>query len=296
MIGVIGDVMIDEYIYGSSTRQSPESSEAPVVVLTDKKRVIGGAGNTALNILHLEAEVELFTSCESGGRTENLLSMYDLNYTTTSNKSADIIKTRIYSNGCYIARLDKEEPVVHNEQELVDKLFAKNPSLIVISDYGKRTISNPETIIAKANSLGIKVLVDTKSNLTKYKGAFLIKPNLKEFIEWAGLDLPDDQEEAINKLTNQILNTARAVLEVENLVITIGDQGCIHVDSYGAKKYATLPNKAIDVTGAGDSFIAGLAVALEEGKGIKRAINFANKVASIAVTKKGTHYVKRNEI
>lgn len=296
MIGVIGDVMVDEYIYGSSTRQSPESAQAPVIIVTDKKRVIGGAGNTALNILYLDADVELFTSCEHNGRTHNLLSMYDIEYTTTSNLAIDIVKTRVYCNGQYIARIDKEEPVKHNEQELVDKLFQKNPSMIVISDYGKNTVSKPDQIIDRANKLNIKVLVDTKSSLSKYKGAYLIKPNLKEFLEWVGEDIPEDQTEAINKLSYQRLKSAREHLRVDNLVVTLGDQGCIHVDSSTIKKYATLPNKAIDVTGAGDSFIAGLAVALQEGKGIKRSIDFANKVASIAVTKKGTHYVKRNEI
>lgn len=296
MIGVIGDIMIDEYIYGSSTRQSPESASAPVVVLTSNKKVLGGAGNTALNILYLGASVELFTSCESGGKTSNLMSMYDLDYTLSNNSAIDIIKTRIYSNGQYIARLDKEEPVVHDEQSLIDLLFEKNPSMIIISDYGKSTVSKPEHIINRANKLNIKVLVDTKSNLSKYNGAYLIKPNIKEFLDWTGMDIPEDPDEALNKLSYQLLTSAREQLKVDNLVITLGDRGCIHVDSYGVKKYATLPNKAIDVTGAGDSFIAGLAVALDEGKGIKRAIDFANKVASIAVTKKGTHYVKRNEI
>lgn len=296
MIGVIGDIMIDEYIYGSSTRQSPESAQAPVIIATDNKKVLGGAGNTALNILYLGANVELFAACEIGGKTRNLLSMYDLDYTLSTNSSIDIVKTRIYSNGCYIARVDKEKYVVHDEQYLVDALFSKNPELIIISDYDKRTVSNPEQILERARKNNIRVLVDTKSDLSKYKGAFLVKPNLKEFLEWVGLDIPEDQDEAINMLTYQLLTSARDMLKVDNLVITLGAKGCIHVDSYGVKKYATLPNKAIDVTGAGDSFIAGLAVALVEGKGIKRAIDFANKVASIAVTKKGTHYVKRNEI
>lgn len=296
MIAVIGDIMIDEYIYGSSSRTSPECNSAPVVVVIDRKIFIGGAGNTALNIHYLDSEVMLFTSCESRGRTQNLLSAYDIDYKLSVNSAIDIVKTRVYSNGIYIARLDLEEPVVHDEKALVDKLFLQEPDLIVISDYGKSTIVKPEEIINKAKSLGIKVLVDTKNDLYKYKGAYLIKPNLKEFLEWAGLDVVQDQIENVNKLTHTILKSALNSLQVEHLVITLGDMGCIHVDEYEVKMYPALPNKAIDVTGAGDSFIAGLAVALQEGKGIKRSIQFANRVASIAVTKKGTHYVTRNEI
>jgi D-beta-D-heptose 7-phosphate kinase/D-beta-D-heptose 1-phosphate adenosyltransferase len=296
MISVIGDVMIDKYIYGTSYRQSPECSTAPVVVVTSKEEMIGGAGNTAINIYNLNAPVRLYCSVGYDGNVRNMLSGLSMRYTTSVNRSLDIIKTRIYNNGYYIARLDAEKPVEHNEGKLVDNLFDDSPSLIVVSDYGKGTVSNPKAIIERAKKLNIRVLVDTKSNLSDFKGAFLIKPNLKEFFEWAGIDMPEDTDTAINRLNYPLLKSAIEQLKVDNLIITCGDKGCIHIDNQVSKMYPALPIKAIDVTGAGDSFIAGLAVALYEGKGIKRSIEFANRVASISVTKKGTQHVARNEI
>jgi D-beta-D-heptose 7-phosphate kinase/D-beta-D-heptose 1-phosphate adenosyltransferase len=296
MISVIGDVMIDKYIYGTSYRQSPECSTAPVVVVTSKEEMIGGAGNTAINIYNLNAPVRLYCAVGYDGHVRNMLSGLSMRYTTSINRSVDIIKTRVYNNGNYIARLDAEKPVEHNEAKLVDNLFDDTPELIVISDYGKGTISNPKDIIERAKKLNIRVLVDTKSNLSDFKGAFLLKPNLKEFFEWTGIDMPEDTDTAINLLNYQLLKSAIEQLKVNNLIITCGDKGCIHVDDQGSKMYPALPIKAIDVTGAGDSFIAGMAVALYEGKGIKRSIEFANRVASISVTKKGTQHVARNEI
>jgi ribokinase len=110
------------------------------------------------------------------------------------------------------------------------------------------------------------------------------------------MDLPNDVYEATNKLHRGLLEDAIKQLEVDNLIITLGELGCIHASARSINMYPALPIQAIDVTGAGDTFIAGLAVALSEGKDIKRSIQFANRAASIAVTKKGTQYVERNEV
>jgi ribokinase len=138
--------------------------------------------------------------------------------------------------------------------------------------------------------------VDSKSNLYDFKGATVIKPNLKEFFEWAGIVQPKNPDDAITKLHKGLLTSALKELEVDNLIITVGELGCIHVSESSMDMYPALSIKAVDVTGAGDSFIAALAVAMSEGKSIKRSIQFANRVASIAVTKKGTQYVTRNEV
>jgi D-beta-D-heptose 7-phosphate kinase/D-beta-D-heptose 1-phosphate adenosyltransferase len=296
MIAVIGDIMIDEYVYGTSIRQSPECAEAPVVLVTHQESMLGGAGNTAINIRHLGGASSIFCAVVPNGTAVCLLEQSDISYNTTTNLSKDIVKTRVYSNGKYTARLDYEAPIVHNEQELVCKLFSSNPDLVIISDYGKGTITKPRNIIDQATALGIKVLVDTKSNLSDFKGAFVIKPNLKEFYDWAGLAQPLDHTDAVNKLSHSLLTDAFSHMQVDNLIITIGAMGCLHVDSFGARMYPALPIKAVDVTGAGDTFIAALAVSLQEGNNIKKTIQFANIAASVSVTKKGTQYVKRHEI
>jgi D-beta-D-heptose 7-phosphate kinase/D-beta-D-heptose 1-phosphate adenosyltransferase len=296
MISVIGDIMIDEYLRGTSIRQSPECAEAPVVLITKQESMLGGAGNTALNISHLGVPSNIFCAVASKGAAVSMLECSGIRYETSCNSNNDIIKTRVYSNGVYIARLDNETPVKHDEQMLINKLFDSNPELIVISDYGKGTITNSKAIIDRANALGIKVLVDTKSNLANFAGAFVIKPNLNEFYDWTGIPMPKDHTDAVNRLSPQILSEAFSRMKVDNLIITIGSMGCLHVDSYGSNIYPALPIKAVDVTGAGDTFIAALAVSIYEGNNIKKAIQFANTAASVSVTKKGTQHVERHEI
>jgi rfaE bifunctional protein kinase chain/domain len=297
MIAVIGDIMLDKYIYGSSTRKSPECITAPVVKEYKTETYIGGAGNTALNIKNLGGDTTLFCALHKNSYLKDLLSSEKLNYCSVPNYCSDVVKTRIYSNGQYLARLDYDYVIDCSEDALLDSIFYSNPSLIVISDYSKGTIENPFKFIDKANKLGIKCLVDPKKNLEAYKGSYILKPNLKEFCEWADIPMSDDPVETLNKLSHRVLTEAVEILGVSNLLITLGASGSILVPYSGIiKKIEALPVNAIDVTGAGDSFIAALSVAISEKKSLTKAIQFATKVAGIAVTKKGTSYVKRNEI
>jgi len=297
MIAVIGDIMLDKYIYGSSTRMSPECLTAPVVKEYTTEVYVGGAGNTALNIKNLQSPVTLFCAINKNSELRNLIRNEDLSCHYVANYNNDVIKTRLYSNGQYLARLDYDYEIDCSEDELCDTLFTYNPDLIVFSDYDKGTILNPSKFIEKANSKNIPVLVDPKKNLDSYAGAFVLKPNFKEFCEWLEWDEIDYSDEGINCLTPSILSDAVQTLKVENLIVTLGSEGCILATKSGLiKRFEAFQVKAIDVTGAGDSFMAGLTVALHEGKSITKAIEFAIKIAGIAVTKKGTAYVKRNEI
>lgn len=297
MIAVVGDIMLDKYIYGSSTRVSPECATAPVIKEYETKTYLGGAGNAALNIKNLQSYVTLFCAIHDKSELHNLLKAEGLAYYFVKNSSCDVVKTRIYSNGQYLSRLDYDYDVKISEGQLLEKVFMCNPKLLVISDYNKGTISNPQKFIEKANSLGIKCLVDPKKDLTEYKGSYILKPNLKEFCEWADIDISKDEIDTINKLNKNLLIDAVRELQVENLIITLGANGSILATNKGTiKKTEALPVTSIDVTGAGDSFIAALAVAVKEKNSIIKAVQFATKVAGIAVTKKGTSYVKRNEI
>ena len=289
MITVVGDVMIDQYIYGSSTRMSPECASAPVVKEFATEYCLGGAGNTAANIKYLGAEVRVVSAFSASSKIKRMLGEAQIPFSAIENENEDVIKTRVYSNGEYIARIDYDYPVKCNYSKLVQTVFDRSPDMIVLSDYNKGTIEDPRTIIKKANSLGLAVLVDPKKDLEFYSGAFVLKPNLKEFCEWA--------EESPENLTRNFLVDTVKNLQVQNLVITMGEQGVLLATADGIySHFEAYKVKAIDSTGAGDSFLAGLAVALNEGKGIRKAINFATKVAGIAVTKRGTSHVKRNEI
>ena len=245
MIAVIGDVMLDEYIYGSSTRMSPECDTAPVVVINPPITSIGGAGNTALNIYHLDGDVKLYCSVNQDSDLSNLIYTSGIKYHTTYNQSADVVKRRIYSNGQYLARLDIDSKIRHYETALVDAMIKDSPKIVLISDYGKGTIKNPGYIIQKARDIGAIVLVDSKSNLYDFKGATVIKPNLKEFFDWAGIIQPKDIDDAITKLHNNLLKSALEELEVDNLIITVGERGCIHVSESSMRLHPALPIKAL---------------------------------------------------
>lgn len=297
MIAVIGDVMLDKYIYGSSTRMSPECASAPVIKQYATETCVGGAGNTALNIKNLDIDVTLFCALSKHSELRKLLRQENIPYKDVVNYNLDVVKTRIINNGEYIARIDYDYAIECEQDTLVKYLFNYNPDIIVISDYNKGTLSSTSEIINKANGLNIKTLVDPKKDLTEYKNAYLLKPNLKEFCEWLNFDTTIPDEELINKLNNNLLLKAKDALNIDNLVITLGSSGCIVVDQNDSiRKINALPVKPKDVTGAGDSFIAALAVSLKENSSIFKAVEFATKVAGIAVTKKGTSYVKRNEI
>lgn len=297
MIAVVGDIMLDKYIYGSSTRKSPECITAPVINEYKTETYIGGAGNTALNIKNLGADTTLFCALHKSSYLKDLLSSEKLNYSSVPNYCSDVVKTRIYSNGEYLARLDYDYVIDCSEEALLNSVFSSNPSLIVISDYAKGTIENPMNFINKANELGIKCLVDPKKNLESYKGAYILKPNLKEFCEWADISISACETETLNKLSLSLLKEAVQTLGVDNLIITLGANGSLLVSNSGTvKKIDALNINVVDVTGAGDSFIAAMAVAINEKNSLTKAIDFATKVAGIAVTKKGTSYVKRNEI
>ena len=297
MIAVIGDIMVDKYIYGSSTRKSPECITAPVVNEYCTETYVGGAGNTALNIKNLGADTTLFCAISKNSELQYLLKKENLSYSSVPNYCSDVVKTRIYSNGQYLARLDYDYVIDCSEETLINNLFACKPSLIVLSDYNKGTITEPFKIIEMAQSIGIDCLVDPKKNLEAYRGAYILKPNLKELCEWADIDMSDNEDDTLDRISISILKEAVQELKVDNLLITLGPNGCLLASSSGLiKKVEALPVNAVDVTGAGDSFIAALSVAISEKKSLTKAIQFATKVAGIAVTKKGTSYVKRNEI
>lgn len=289
MITVVGDVMIDTYIHGSSTRASPECANAPVVKEFKTEHFVGGAGNTAVNIKHLGQEVRLVASFNTGSPVCQLLADNKIPFTAVSNANKDVVKTRVYSNGQYLTRIDYDYPVDCKYSDVVKSVFDRPTDLIVLSDYAKGTIRDPQEIIKKANEKGLAVLSDPKQNLMYYRGSYVLKPNLKEFLDWAEIT----EEE----LTPEVLIYNAKRLEVAYLIITLGDRGCMLGSSESMfKRFKALPVKANDVTGAGDSFLAGLAVAIEEGKGIQKAVDFAIRVAGVSVTKKGTSYVNRNEI
>ncbi len=298
---VIGDLMIDHYLWGSCERISPE---APVQVVDVRKEstVLGGAGNVINNLISLGAKVnvasvvgddeiakELTIMLKSiGVKTEGLVTQHGRK---TSKKS------RVIAANQQILRYDKEskETISTESVEKILKAVEKDlfvTDMIIFSDYGKGVISDElsQAVIALAASKGIKVLVDPKGkDYSKYRGAHMLTPNKKEASEATGIKIVDDAslERALLSLKEQCA--------LERSIITLSDDGIAIYDSE-VKRFPTVAQEVFDVTGAGDTVIASIAFALSAGLSIEESARFANLAAGVVVGKIGSATVTLDEI
>jgi len=298
---VVGDLMIDHYLWGSTDRISPE---APVQVVNVAKEtaVLGGAGNVVNNLHALGASVsvasvigqdeigkELLMMLKSRGvKTEGLVTQEGRQ---TSKKS------RVIASNQQILRYDKEskEDITQDSVNKIVSAIKKDLFLydmIILSDYGKGVLTSSlcQEIISLASSLNKKVLVDPKgTDYSKYKGAHFLTPNKKEACEATGIDIKDDETllEAGEWL--------RKECDLELSMITLSEDGIAIFDDT-MHKVPTVAREVFDVTGAGDTVIASLAFAMSSGQDIVSSAKFANAAAAVVVGKIGSATATMDEI
>jgi D-beta-D-heptose 7-phosphate kinase/D-beta-D-heptose 1-phosphate adenosyltransferase len=293
--------MIDHYIWGSCERISPE---APVQVVSIKKEssVLGGAGNVINNLCSLGAEVSIFSVIgddENAKEMRKLLSKTDVKNITVINEERrrTTKKSRIISANQQVIRYDEEttQSIILSSQFLLLESLKREMfgyDVILLSDYGKGVLTPNLTkdIISIAKDFNKLVLVDPKGDdYSKYYGATLLTPNRKEATIATGIDIIDSDSltKAITKL--------KADLALDYSIITLSEDGIALLDD----KVETIPTVArevYDVTGAGDTVIASLGVALASGMSIQEACDFANKAGAVVVAKVGSATVTLNEI
>ena len=274
MINVIGDIIIDEYWYGETTRVSPEAP-VPIVNLNKKKISLGGAGNVYMNIRRLSDKVALhgyydpahtyiFDQLEATG---NLMVTEQMPH-----------KIRVFSGSHYMSRVDVEKTI--EEDDVQDKFFVPNQfDVVVLSDYNKGTVKDPQAIIKKSK----RTIVDPKVSLDKYKGAFILKPNLKEFEDYIGRKTnPKSLMSEAQRLRHE--------LEIDHFIVTLGPEGVLYVGD-SIEHYDATAQEVFDVTGAGDTFTAALAYGIYNNLQVQDAVILANKIAGIAVSKTGTYVI-----
>ena len=299
-ITVIGDVMIDWYLHGESSRISPEAP-VPVVNFKESKFQLGGAANVANNLKHLEIEPFLIGAIGNdhfGSLLKEHLKAEKIKFNLSTEKSFQTIcKQRLMSSNQQLARIDYEKYFHGSKLTNLFNTFIKNiakTDLIIVSDYGKGTIFNARKLIQSAKKLKKKILIDPKGkDFTKYKGANLITPNKAEF------------ENIMGKVGSKrdLANKAKKMLEdlnLESLIVTLGSEG-MYVLTKSNKKITgdfinAYPQEVFDVSGAGDTTISALGAALSEGNDIFSAAEFANLAASISVSKLGTSTVSKDEV
>jgi D-beta-D-heptose 7-phosphate kinase/D-beta-D-heptose 1-phosphate adenosyltransferase len=294
---VVGDLMLDRYWHGATSRISPEAPVPVVHVKQDEQRA-GGAGNVALNIAALGAKVSLlgFTGeDEAATALKQLLQQAKVlclfqavpGYPT-------ITKLRVMSRHQQLIRLDFEDGFQQVDSDALLHLYhaeMMQSQVIVLSDYGKGTLSQVQQFIRLAKQLNKPVLVDPKgSDFSIYRQATLITPNLSEFEAVVGRCA--DQEQIVERGMN-LMNE----LELQALLVTRGENGMTLL-SKGTEPLhlPTHAREVFDVTGAGDTVISVLAASLAAKKPLAEATQLANIGAGIVVGKMGTATVNTDEL
>lgn len=300
---VVGDLMLDRYWWGTVTRISPEAP-VPIVRLKNSTFAAGGAANVAANVAGLGAEaflIGLVGADEEAKQFTEALSQANVSadYLICSKNRPTTVKTRIVAHNQQVLRLDQEENGELSEGESKDSLdklseIVNKTDIIILSDYAKGFLT--ETIlsglITLAKEKNIPVLVDPKGkNYRKYVGATLLTPNKKEAAEACNLE--EDQEELVEVAGNKLI----AELNLTALLITRGEEGMTLLKS--DRKPLNLKasaRKIFDVTGAGDTVIATLAVALGAGNSLEKSAEIANTAAGLVVEQVGTTAIKFTEL
>jgi D-beta-D-heptose 7-phosphate kinase/D-beta-D-heptose 1-phosphate adenosyltransferase len=298
---VIGDVMLDKYLYGQVERISPEAP-VPVVLVSKESYVPGGAGNVANNIVSLKANcrlIGLVGNDENAGVLKKLLSSNGIEYNLLEWDMPTITKTRVVSGNQQLIRLDfeKSSEISENLKEKLKEQIAKwieTSSIVVISDYGKNICSYEtcQFTIKQASKLKKSVIVDPKkTDWQRYRGATVITPNLKELGDFYGRRLEND-----NKVIESVAKKIYPQLGISYLVVTRSEKGMTVYDGKEFYHFPTEAKEVYDVSGAGDTVVATLSVALASGFDIKEAALLANKAAGIVVGKAGTSPVYYHEL
>lgn len=294
---VVGDLMLDRYWHGATSRISPEAP-VPVVHVNDDEQRPGGAGNVALNIAALGAKVSLmgFTGIDAAAESlqqrlkqDGVLCLFEQlqDYPT-------ITKLRVMSRHQQLIRLDFEDGFQQVDSDrLLHQYHAEmaQAQVIILSDYGKGTLNRVDQFIALAKQMKKPVLVDPKgTDFSIYKHATLITPNLSEFEAVVGRC--NDEQQIVDRGINLL-----AELDLEALLVTRGEQGMTLL-SVGQEPLhlPTHAREVFDVTGAGDTVISVLAASLAAKKSFADATVLANIGAGVVVGKMGTATVNTEEL
>ena len=304
---VVGDVMLDHYIWGDATRISPEAP-VPVVSVHDSTDTVGGAANVANNIAALGASVEVVGAIGPDYNGEKLLDHlraksigFDERCVLKDVKT--ITKTRVIVRNQQLCRLDYEDaPSVYRRLlsdprrlRIIQEKAARADG-VIFSDYAKGVLTTAaiEQIARFAKSRGKFTALDPKpSSGNEYAGMDLITPNRREAIEMAGALTGSEEQADFTDICARIWERYRP----ENLVVTLGSDGML-ISSHGRveKTIPTAARQVYDVSGAGDTVITALTLALTSGASLEEAAHFANAAAGVVVGKVGTATVTPKEL
>jgi D-beta-D-heptose 7-phosphate kinase / D-beta-D-heptose 1-phosphate adenosyltransferase len=299
----LGDIMLDRFAYCDAERISPEAP-VPVLLLKRTQSMLGGVGNVARNITALGGQAILMglLGLDQGGdevraliaETQGIVDAH-----VASRSRPTICKTRFIAGQQQMVRVDEESPHdLDGDEEAalaaaLDRHLLKS-NAVILSDYAKGTLGPKiiETVIARARARGIPVYVDPKStDFARYRGATCIAPNLKELA--AAAQMPVATNADVIAAATKVMRAA----EAEAVLVTRSEKGMALVEgSGGVHIVSARAREVFDVSGAGDTVMAMLALACVSGYSLSQAMHLANTAAGIAVSKLGTATVELDEL
>lgn len=293
-VAILGDLMLDVFSEGSVSRLSPE---APVPILANptNREVLGGAGNTAVNIDRLGAAATLVAAIGNDSPGEacvRLLRESDIAaQLVTTDSCQTTVKSRFLAGGHQILRLDVES-ADFNETDARELIAASQAALegancLVVSDYQKGVVSADVAleVMSLAAAAEVPVVVDSKRrDFAVFRGAHVISPNHLEATQATGETDPERAAHALAALTQG------------SVIVTLGPDGMLVAQGDSLTRVPSVVREVADVTGAGDTVTAALAVAISEGADLVEAARWATLAAAVAVEHTGTYGVHRSEV
>ncbi len=300
---VVGDLVLDRYLWGEVDRISPEAP-VPVVRVTRNTERLGGSANVAANLIGLGLEAALAGHIGADAEGERLTALLRESgirpILTRTGDRPTTTKTRVIGGHQQMLRLDQEENAPHAESAsqalldaVLDELATWQPGALILSDYAKGALTAEvcQGLIAAARQRGIPVLVDPKGHdYRKYRGATVLTPNQKEAAEACGCAVRDI--EAIMAGAEAL----RRELELDFLPVTRGEHGIALLEDKGISHLPATAKQVFDVSGAGDTVIATLAAGLLAGLAAAECCRLANLAAGVVVAKVGTVPVTLDEL
>jgi rfaE bifunctional protein kinase chain/domain len=304
--GVIGDIMLDTYLWGHVERISPEAP-VPVVTLDKREYRIGGAGNVALNLASLGASVSTFSIIgteEEGKLLEGLLATNQINtgYLLKSETRITTSKARIMGRNQQMLRLDSEttrDLSVQEEDELLSQveryLEQESPQVMIFEDYNKGVLTQRviKTVIELCNRRQVVTAVDPKrKNFFSYQGVTIFKPNLKEVKEGLNLLLEEIRLPALQKIHAQLAERLHHLISF----ITLSEKGVFYQDAVGAAIVPSHLRNIADVSGAGDTVIAVASLVYAVTKNTRLMAEIANIAGGLVCEEVGTAAINKDRL
>lgn len=301
---VLGDIMLDEFIWGKVRRISPEAP-VPVVEVAKETSHLGGAGNVVANLNALEAiplPLGIVGDDSAGGRLADLLARQSIEFSglISDGERPTTVKTRIVAHNQQIVRTDRESrmPLTERGNEALLATFLKwvpTCAAVIVSDYDKGVVNRRvlSQALPAAKRANVPVLLDPKVyNADYYTPITVITPNQREAELLTGISIDDDNDEQLTAAGERLLEK----FDCPYALITRGEKGMSLFFRGGSHHLPTFAREVFDVSGAGDTVIATLALALAAGADMKESAILANLAAGLVVGKVGTATVNRAEL